>query len=211
MKIALSFACITLVACGGSRPAKGPARIGYDPELFELCVTDSDSAEDAPACAREDDGTGRMTWKFPLAATPEFKRVRGLREKGHDGPQIVSLYRNLIRRPVSYRCGGNEEACAKMRREVACEAEIARTELVRMAAGRPELAETAFREVAVIVRRGPSHYRYEDVPGYLRRLRPFLPQGATEVCLAHYRAPVPATGRDPHWKPYTEDDPAPKW
>jgi len=203
--------CLAFVfSCGGTSKPTKTVKVEYDPDLFEACIVEEAQAAE-PSCVREVDDLGRVTWKYPMGKTSDFERfTQILREPG--GMEAgISLASGLISKNGHYACRGDEKGCEKVRTEVACEAEAARFAraglLIEL--GRPK---DAFLDAAAIVRAGPAHYRYDDVPELLKRLKPSLPSGTVDTCITQfdYRAyGVEDRGTGPHGRPYTKDDPAP--
>lgn len=183
------IACIAAVSCGGTQKQDTAKEVPYDPELFELCIA-VDTAARIPSCIKDKDVTGKTLWRFPMAATPELEKMRVKRST--PGLEAAARHeaRQLIRRPYSYTCNGPDAACEPLLQEVACEAEVARYALAEIEIDAQEWV-SAFRLTAEIVRAGPSHYRYEDVPDLLRRMRSHLPRGAADACLSQHGIPGP--------------------
>lgn len=207
----LPIICLAFVfSCGGASKPTKTVKVEYDPELLEACLVEEAQTTE-PSCVREVDDLGRVTWKYPMGKTSDFERLELAMEEPRGKEAGVSLTGALIRKAGYYACRGDGKACDLMRAEVACEAEVARFIraglLIKL--GQPK---DAFHDVAAIVRAGPSHYRYDSVPELLEKLKPSLPSGVVDTCITQfdYRAyDGEAKRRDPHYRPYTKDNPAP--
>lgn len=210
MRSFISVACLILIGCGGSGKVRNTDRvIEFDPELAEVCIN-----EDSPlerVCEKEVDDFGRIRWSMPLSTSDEFKRVKKLLDADPEEPQLIPLLSKFISNAEHTNCSG--PGCEKYVRNVGCEGQIARIYRAKAYYAQGKLAN-AFRDLAAVVHAGPEHAFYEQMPEFFTELeKKGFPKSMISVCLSVYEWPEKGKikGRDRHWKPYTKDDPAPKW
>jgi hypothetical protein len=196
MRSCITVFCVWAAACGGSRSAvRATPAVEVDTELIEACTPEWQ--EPPPAvCEPSDDGDG---WKVP-AGQALLQVITIVDDRGWEnlGPNMLGAIVQLLD-PVIQE--GKDTPCA--------------LQVARWYRGRAHLAlghdRQAFLDFASVVRAGPGHPYYDEVEGALDLMAPRLPASVVQLCAANYLhggAPV-MPGRDEHWKPYTEDDPAP--
>lgn len=200
---------LAAVGCGGAeKQRKAESQTAYDPELAELCLT-----EDAPverSCNRKVSDLGAVRWSFPMGSSDEFKRVKKIFDDNPKEPQLIRLLDNLIRQVDRFKCGGT--ACDRLWQNTVCEAQMAR--VIRAKAHLEQGNPTeSFRDLSHVVRAGPSHPFYEEIPDFFTELeKDGFSKPMLTVCISRYEWPEAhvVKGRE-NWKPYTKDDPAPEW
>lgn len=206
---AVSVFAVMFLACAGNSGNVQPDSVQeYDPELYEVCLTEDPPAE--RACIKQTDSLGRVTWGFPLGKSEEYTQSHQLISAGHYDA-AVHVLSAMIRKPDHFKCGGR--ACDRIRLNVECESQMARVYRLQIYI-KTERYREAFLDLAQIIRIGPEHYQYEQVPELFKALEGYLPSGVLAVCRTAYVYPeetLRIKGRDRHWKPYTKEDPAPEW
>ena len=198
------------ISCGGgSRAVMVSSHTSDDQEILGSCL--GDQVLEERICIRRVSDLGAISWKQPLGATAEFDRAKHMLELDPADTRLIKLLTQMIERPNGFKCSGN--GCEGLQANYECEAQMGRMYRAKVYITRRRFRE-AFLDLSVVVQSGRDHFMYEEIPGFFKELeKAGFSKTSLAVCLSVYEWPRLdiLKGRDRHWKPYTKDDPAPKW